>query len=177
MMRVLAIPLLILAVVLIASPAARAKVQDNLIPIILYGGVIVAGLLVITGRIHWLVAAGWVVMAALRRILPWLGQLPWIRWLGQRWLRSRSSRSQHGDKERDQANGAGAATKRGPMSAAEARETLGVGPEAGKDEIREAHRRLIQRAHPDRGGSPGLAQRVNEARAVLLGETSRNRAA
>ena len=38
-------------------------------------------------------------------------------------------------------------------------------------EIRDAHRRLIARVHPDAGGSAELAHRVNAARDTLLAET------
>ena len=50
----------------------------------------------------------------------------------------------------------------------EAREILGVGPDADADAIRAAHRRLISAVHPDRGGSDGLTRRINAARDVLL---------
>ena len=52
---------------------------------------------------------------------------------------------------------------------AQARAVLGVGPDAGADAIRAAHRRLVANVHPDRGGSAELARRVNAARDLLLG--------
>ena len=54
------------------------------------------------------------------------------------------------------------------MSAADARSMLGVGPDASVAEIRAAYTRLMQRAHPDKGGSAGLAAQLNAARDRLL---------
>ena len=54
------------------------------------------------------------------------------------------------------------------MSEAEARQVLNVGPEAGEEEIRRAHREMMKKVHPDAGGSADLARRVQEARDVLL---------
>jgi hypothetical protein len=54
------------------------------------------------------------------------------------------------------------------MSASEARSILGVGDTAPRAEIEAAYRRLMQMAHPDRGGSAGLAAQLNAARDRLL---------
>lgn len=57
----------------------------------------------------------------------------------------------------------------GKMTRAEAFSVLGLSEGASEEQIRAAHRRLMQSAHPDRGGSDWLASRVNEARDLLLG--------
>lgn len=57
----------------------------------------------------------------------------------------------------------------GPMSRAEALSVLGLEEGADEAAIRAAHRRLMQAAHPDRGGSDWLAARINQARDALLG--------
>ena len=51
----------------------------------------------------------------------------------------------------------------------EALAVLGLAEGATADEIRAAHRRLIQRMHPDVGGTADLASRINRAKDVLLG--------
>lgn len=60
------------------------------------------------------------------------------------------------------------ATANDHMDRAEAYRVLGLQPSAGRDEIQAAYRRLIQRVHPDQGGSSDLAARINQARDVLL---------
>ncbi len=55
------------------------------------------------------------------------------------------------------------------MTVAEARAILGVGEGATVDDIRSAYARLIRRAHPDHGGTDGLAAQLNAARERLLG--------
>ncbi len=54
------------------------------------------------------------------------------------------------------------------LSEAEARSILGVSADATPEAIQSAWRRLMARAHPDQGGTEGLAARVNAARDRLL---------
>jgi len=54
------------------------------------------------------------------------------------------------------------------LTVAEARSLLGVRPDASRAEINAAWKRLMGRAHPDQGGTEGLAARLNAARDRLL---------
>ena len=51
-----------------------------------------------------------------------------------------------------------------------ARALLGVGKDARREEIIEAHRKLVAMVHPDRGGTNALVHEANEARDALLAE-------
>lgn len=81
---------------------------------------------------------------------------------------------EHGDDWRERVEGQSGIGKAPPssgrLSDAEARSILGVDANANAEAIRAAHRRLMQRLHPDRGGSDYLAAQINAAKRTLLGE-------
>ena len=45
---------------------------------------------------------------------------------------------------------------------------LGLDETADKEQVINAHRSLMQRMHPDRGGSDYLAQKINAAKDFLI---------
>ena len=71
-------------------------------------------------------------------------------------------------RSRDPSGSVGSPPGAQPMDRREAAEILGIEEDSSKDVIRQAHRKLIQRLHSDRGGTDYLASLVNQARDVLL---------
>lgn len=73
---------------------------------------------------------------------------------GDRWRTSRRSERSVGKTE---------------ITTDEAYKILGLSPGASREAIIQAHRRLMQKLHPDRGGSDYLAAEINRAKEILLG--------
>ena len=76
-------------------------------------------------------------------------------------MRFRQSFQQQGGSQRQQA-------AMGVMDKEEALRILGLDDEADEEAIKAAHKQLMQKLHPDRGGSSYLSAKINEARDFLL---------
>lgn len=62
------------------------------------------------------------------------------------------------------------------MTRREASQILGVRESAAEERIKEAHIRVMKANHPDLGGSSYIAEKVNEAKDMLLGKKNRSSA-
>ncbi len=72
--------------------------------------------------------------------------------------------AEHGNK----AGGTESAATSATMTDTEALEILGLEAGCSRQAVLDAHRRLIHKLHPDRGGSDYLAAKINQARDILL---------
>lgn len=125
-------------------------------------GVIIGTLVVLaaTGRMHWLYALGGSIAAFMPRVISALRYLPLINRFRQQYTQNNTRQSGQQSTGR---------TNPGKMTTAEAREILGVKPDASREEIIRAHKRMMQKVHPDRGGTDFLAAQLNQAKDTLLG--------
>lgn len=116
--------------------------------------------LAVTGHLNGLFALLGILVAFVVRMLPVL--MRYAPYLHRVWLdyinAKNYSSGQHSD---------GASPKAG-MTKAEAYDVLGLKSGASEQDIVAAHRKLIQKIHPDRGGSDYLAAKINLAKKTLL---------
>jgi hypothetical protein len=139
-----------------ASPAVLARYVKILF---LFGSGLIVFYLAATGRLNWLFALVGIVVAFLFRLMPAL--LRHAPYLHRLWFEFKSAK-QGASQQQNKADAKGA------MSVEEAYEVLGLKIGASESEIIAAHRTLMQKIHPDRGGSNYLAAKINLAKKILL---------
>lgn len=128
-----------------------------------------------SGRLEGLVLAGRHVQKSLGNMtLPELHELyidlsgdPESRQLLETYLDGRFPVWRE-DFDAHRGDGQGVSPGSGAMTEEEAYKILGLEAGASTADIRKAHRRLMQRLHPDLGGTSFLAARINEAKDILL---------
>ncbi|MFA6053568.1 MAG: DnaJ domain-containing protein [Methylobacter sp.] len=157
---------LVLLLIIIAFFALRAFLKAPPAVLARYIKILllcVAGIVLIylgvTGRLNWFFALAGVVIAFMLRLMPAL--LRYAPHLHKLWLHFNSAKQSTAHRQKG-------ASPKGNMSVEEAYEILGLKSGASEQEIIAAHRKLMQKMHPDRGGSDYLAAKINLAKKLLL---------
>lgn len=116
----------------------------------------VLALLAVTGHLNIITAAIAGLIALLPRAMQLLKYLPFISRLYEQ--------NRPGQQQAQTPPPRGKQT----MSKEEAMEILGLKPGYKDEDVIQAHRRMMQKVHPDRGGSDYLAAQINKAKDTLL---------
>lgn len=116
-----------------------------------------------TGRLNWLFALISVALVYTLRLIPAI--LHYAPQFQRLWAEYTAARQGASGQQRSQPHNTAA---KGKMSVEEAYEILGLKPGASEQDIIAAHRKLMQKNHPDRGGSDYLAAKINLAKKLLL---------
>ena len=139
-----------------ASPAVLARYTKVLL-------LCITGIILIylgaTGRLNWLFALAGIAIAFMFRLMPLI--LRYAPQLHRLWSHFNSAKQNSSQRQSP-------ARPSGNMSTEEAYEILGLKIGASEQEIIAAHRKLMQKMHPDRGGSDYLAAKINLAKQILL---------
>lgn len=168
MLKILLFAVLVTGIIIVSAqykkmnPAQKRKTFWRIAAGVFIGLLLI---MVITGKMHWLGAVLGALIPFIRSIAGVVSQILPL------WLRHKNAQQS----SQDTHGGAGqsASAPAADMPLQEAMNILGLSGDLEKGEITEsmiqdAHRRLIQKLHPDRGGNDYLAAKINQARDLLL---------
>jgi len=143
------------------SSASGEQRKKLIMTTIIWSVIAILALLAVTGKLNVITAIIASAVAMAPRLLGMLKYLP----LAERFYKQAKS----GQQSSQQAGQQNSSRQSNAMSEEEALAILGLKPGATREDILAAHKRMIQKLHPDRGGSDHLAAQINRAKETLLG--------
>ncbi|NNJ83961.1 MAG: DnaJ domain-containing protein [Gammaproteobacteria bacterium] len=143
--------------------------MNRILPVIAIG----LGLFFLIRGLHPLLVACGALLPLLPRLIRAIQTIKSLRFLlggvipglGREQTSNSNWHEGYDDRSRDTGQERHGAEK---MTIGEAYKILELSPDSSRKEITAAHRKLIQKLHPDRGGSTFLAIQINQAKDLLL---------
>ena len=129
--------------------------KDSAWKMVLWGVAVLVIALVLAGRAHWLMGVLAALLALAGRVVQLAQYVPLFKRM-------------YDDVGASQRSNSRSTKTSSLMSKKEAAEILGVDEAASAEDVKLAHKRLMQKIHPDRGGTDALAQQINTAKDILL---------
>jgi hypothetical protein len=151
----LLLAIIVIAVVIVVIRHIRRQPPQQRPRIILkYGlyllAIIMLGL-VVSGKVHWIAAAVAALLPAVQKLFyTAIRFLPFLH----HWQKNK--RQQHAD------------NSGGKMTLEQAKGVFGLTTIDNVEQVTKRHRELMQKMHPDRGGSDYLAAQINQAKDILI---------
>ncbi len=136
-------------------PDKRSKLM---IKYALYTTAIVMIFLAVTGRVYWVVGGVAALLPIIQRLFfTGTRLLPLFKY----WKNSKTQKENADKKSAEKVFS-------GKMTVQEAKDILGLDTIENAEQVSKRHKELIQKMHPDRGGSDYLAAQINQAKDILI---------
>lgn len=115
-------------------------------------------LLVIFGKVHWITAGVAAVLPLLYKLFSVaLRAFPMMQFLNKARKEHKQGESQNNNHQNNE-----------KMTLEQAKEIFGFKTVDSIEKVTKRHRELMQKMHPDRGGSDYLAAQINQAKDILI---------
>jgi len=138
---------IVLLIISITYASKKIKSKPKFLFLIVLIGVLY---LIAIGKAHWISAVVVALIPVIKKLFIIFRYLPIIK------------RFTSGYQNRNQQK------KSYEMSRKEAADILGISENSSKQEIIFAHKKEMQKHHPDKGGSKDMASKINAAKDILL---------
>lgn len=162
MIKSLLVTAAVIGILLIIRKVKREPLKKRPKLILKYSLLLIAVIviaLVVLGKLHWIAAGIAAILPLIQRIFSTsIRFMPFI----QQWFAQKKQSEQHHQQSKH------TPPTSDEMTVKRAQEIFGLDNITSVEQVSKRHKELMQKNHPDRGGSDYLAAQINHAKDVLV---------